>query len=110
MSDGGEFTVKVILMLLANVQLEVVAWNHEVSFGQNANGVVALVISCEQFLLNLLCTLSMSPLTVATYIPKDCRLLRSIRVVATESMVASRMMILYMRGVYSTPSNVYLFH
>jgi hypothetical protein len=40
MSDGGEFTVKVIFMLLANVRLEVVAWNHEVSFEQNADGVV----------------------------------------------------------------------
>jgi hypothetical protein len=40
MSDGGELTVKVILMLLADVQLEVVAWNHEVSIKQNANGVI----------------------------------------------------------------------
>ncbi len=39
MSDGGEFTVEVILMLLVDVQLEVVAWNHEVSI-KNANGVV----------------------------------------------------------------------
>jgi hypothetical protein len=31
MSDGGEFTLKVIFLLLANVQLEVVAWNHKVS-------------------------------------------------------------------------------
>jgi hypothetical protein len=31
-SDDGEFTIKVILMLLSNVQLEVVAWNHKVSF------------------------------------------------------------------------------
>ncbi len=40
MSDGGEFTVKVILMLLANVGLEMVAWNHKVSFEQNANGII----------------------------------------------------------------------
>jgi hypothetical protein len=48
-------------------------------------------------------------LTIAMYIPNDCRLLRSIWVVATESMVANLMMILYMRGVYLTPSNVYSF-
>ncbi len=40
MSDSGEFTVKVILMLLANVRLEVVAWNHKVSFEQDTNGVI----------------------------------------------------------------------
>ncbi len=40
MSDSGEFTVKVILMLLANVRLEVEAWNHKVSLKQDANGVV----------------------------------------------------------------------
>ncbi len=40
MSDSGEFTVEVILLLLANVQLEVVAWNHKVSFKQDTNGVV----------------------------------------------------------------------
>ena len=40
MSDSGEFTVKVILVLLANVRLEVVAWNHKVSFEQDTNGVV----------------------------------------------------------------------
>ncbi len=39
-SDGGEFTVEVILMLSVDVQLEVVAWNHEVSIKQNANAVV----------------------------------------------------------------------
>jgi hypothetical protein len=38
--DGGEFTVKVILMLLANVRLEVVAGNQKVSFKQDADGVV----------------------------------------------------------------------
>ncbi len=40
MSDGGEFTIEGILMLSADVQLEVVAWNHEVSIEQNADGVV----------------------------------------------------------------------
>ena len=40
MSDSGEFTVKVILMLLVNVQLEVVTWNHKVSFKQDTDGVV----------------------------------------------------------------------
>ncbi len=40
-SDVGEFTVKLILMQLADIQLEVVAWNHEVSIEQNANGVVS---------------------------------------------------------------------
>jgi hypothetical protein len=39
-SDGGEFTAKVILMLMANVQLEVVAWNQKVSVNQDTNGVV----------------------------------------------------------------------
>jgi hypothetical protein len=39
-SDGGEFTIKVILMLLADARIEVVAWNHEVSIEQNAHGVV----------------------------------------------------------------------
>ncbi len=50
MSDGGELIVKVILMLLADVRLEVVAWNHEVSIKQNAMGssmVAPLAISCE---------------------------------------------------------------
>ncbi len=51
----------------------------------------------------------MSLLTVAAYVPNDCRLLRSIWVVASESMVANLMMILYIRGAYSTRSNVYLF-
>ncbi len=40
MSDGGELTLKGILTLLENVQLEVVAWNHKVSFEQNADGVI----------------------------------------------------------------------
>ncbi len=39
-SDGDEFTVKVILMLLVNVQIEVVAENQKVSFKQDANWVV----------------------------------------------------------------------
>jgi hypothetical protein len=49
----------------------------------------------------------MSPLTVAAYVPNNCRLSRSVWVVVTELMVANLMMILYMRGAYSTPSNVY---
>jgi hypothetical protein len=49
-SDSGEFTIKAILMLLADVRLEVVAWNHKVSFEQDTYGVVngrPLAISCE---------------------------------------------------------------
>ena len=41
--------------------------------------------------------------------PKFCRLSRSVWVVATESMVARRMMTLYMSGAYSTPSKMYSF-
>jgi hypothetical protein len=51
----------------------------------------------------------MSPLIVAANAPNNCRLLRSVWVVATELLVANLMMILYMRGAYLTPSNVYLF-
>ncbi len=40
MSDSGEFTVKVILVLSADLRLEVVAWNHKVSFEQDPDGVV----------------------------------------------------------------------
>ncbi len=40
MSDSGEFTLKVILVLSADVRLEVVAWNHKVSFEQDTYGVV----------------------------------------------------------------------
>jgi hypothetical protein len=40
MSDGGEFTVNLIFMLLVNVRLEVVAWNHKVSFKPDNNGVI----------------------------------------------------------------------
>jgi hypothetical protein len=39
-TNGGEFTLKVILMLSGIVQLEVVAWNHKVSFEQDTDGVV----------------------------------------------------------------------
>jgi hypothetical protein len=38
--DGGKFTIEVIPRLTANVRLEVVAGNHQVSFEQDDNGVV----------------------------------------------------------------------
>jgi hypothetical protein len=39
--------------------------------------------------------------------PKFCRLSRRVWVIATLSMLARCMIILYMRGAYSTPLNVY---
>jgi hypothetical protein len=48
-------------------------------------------------------------LIVAANVPDDCRLSSSVWVVGMELMVANHlMMILYMRGTYSTPSNIYL--
>ncbi len=40
MSDSDEFTVEVILVLLADVRLEVVAWNHKVNFKQDTYEVI----------------------------------------------------------------------
>jgi hypothetical protein len=51
----------------------------------------------------------MLPLTVVAYTPCNYRLLRKVWVVATELIVAKLIMILYMRGAYSTPTNVYSF-
>ncbi len=87
------------------------AGDHNVSLKEDANGVVKvtpLAISCEFFFYSL-CTLLMLPLTVAAYTPNNCKLSHRVCVVATEFMVARHMMILYMRGAYSTPSKVYSF-
>jgi hypothetical protein len=40
MGEGGKFAIKVILVLMADVHLEVVAGNHKVSFEKDADGVV----------------------------------------------------------------------
>ncbi len=40
MGDGDKFTIKVILVLTANIRLEVVAENYKVSLEQDASGVV----------------------------------------------------------------------
>ncbi len=40
MGDGGKFPIEVILVLTADVHLEVVAGDHKVSFKKNANMVV----------------------------------------------------------------------
>jgi hypothetical protein len=53
--------------------------------------------------------MSILPLTVAAYTPNKCKLYHRVYVVATESMMARCMMILYMRRVYSTLLKLYLF-
>ncbi len=110
--DGHELSIEVVLVLPTDIGLEVVAGDHKVSLEEDANGVIngcAPGNQLEYFLPNLLRTLSMSPLTVAMYTPNNCRLPRRVCVVATELMVARCMMILYMRGAYSTPLKVYSF-
>jgi hypothetical protein len=50
MGDGGKFAIEVILVLVANIRLEIVAWDHKVGIKQDANGVIngcPLAINCE---------------------------------------------------------------
>jgi hypothetical protein len=62
---------------------------------------------CEKLLLNSVLILSMSPLTVAANTVRFCKLSRMVWVVAMESMVARRIITLYIIGPYSMPSKVY---
>jgi hypothetical protein len=79
--NGCELAIKVILVLTADECLEVVAGDQMANLKKDANGastVAPLAINCEKFLLNPLCTLSMLPLTVATYTPNNCKLLHRV--------------------------------
>ncbi len=40
MGDGGKFVIKVILVLMADVHLEVVAGNYKVSLKKDVDGVI----------------------------------------------------------------------
>ncbi len=73
-----------------------------------SSSVAPQAISCEYFLLNSPWIFAMSPLTVAEKVPRFWRLSWGAYVVVTVLMVASLMMTLYIKGVYSTPSKVYL--
>ena len=106
----GRCHAKVAVVLLLHIDLEVVAGNDEVGVEEDVEGVLDRRPSSQNLwvvLLNSVFILSISPLTIAANTLRFCRLSCSVWVVETESMVARRIITLYMSGVYPTSSKMY---